>query len=51
MQLRGIGVWRDKHQLLAGHHNWDEIRSAIDRCTAFVVVVTPNSLERPAVLG
>ena len=49
MQLRGIGVWRDKHQLLAGHHNWDEIRSAIDRCTAFVVVVTPNSLERPAV--
>jgi hypothetical protein len=49
MQLRGIAVWRDKHQLLAGHHNWDEIRSAIDRCTVFVVVVTPSLLERPAV--
>lgn len=49
MQLRGIAVWRDKHQLLAGHHNWDKIRSAIDRCTVFVVVVTPSSLERPAV--
>jgi hypothetical protein len=49
MQLRGIAVWRDKHQLLAGHHNWDEIRSAIDRCTVFVVVVTPSSLERPAI--
>lgn len=49
IQLRGLLVWRDKHQLLAGHHNWEEIRRAIDNCTVFVVVVTPRSLERAAV--
>lgn len=49
LQLRGLAVWRDKHQLLAGHHNWDKIRAAIDACTVFVVVITPRSIKRPAI--
>jgi SMODS-associated and fused to various effectors sensor domain/TIR domain len=49
IRLRGIGVWRDVHRLLAGQHNWDAIFKAIDTCTAFVVVITPRSVKRPAV--
>lgn len=49
IRLRGIGVWRDAHRLLAGQHNWDAIFEAIDTCTAFVVVITPRSVKRPAV--
>jgi hypothetical protein len=49
IQLRGIGVWRDTHRLLAGQHNWEAIFEAIDACTAFVVVITPRSVTRPFV--
>jgi hypothetical protein len=49
IRLRGVGVWRDKHRLMAGQHNWKAIFEAIDTCTAFVVVITPRSVGRPAV--
>lgn len=39
----GFGVWMDEERLSAGMNWSDELQKAIDNCSAFVVVMSPDS--------
>lgn len=43
LENQGFWVWMDEKRLSAGMDWWDEIEANIDSCSAFIVVMSPDS--------
>lgn len=45
LENQGFSVWMDEKRLSAGMDWWDEIENNIDSCTAFLVIMSPDSRD------
>ena len=43
LENQGFWVWMDEKRLSAGMDWWDEIEANIDSCSAFIVIMSPDS--------
>ena len=50
LMAKGIDVWFDEWEIRTGDSLWRKMEEGLANCTHFVVLLTPNSLDKPWVV-